>query len=167
MIFAIDPGTTESAFVRCSFKWKSDNPIDIQAMEILPNEQLVKRLHHLNEHDDVAIEMVASYGMPVGKDVFETCVWIGRFVEAAATQVNRYPTKMVYRKQVKVELCGSLKAKDANIRQALLDIFPQTGGGKTPQIGTKKKPGPLYGMKSHLWSALAVAITFDRTTNGS
>lgn len=42
---------------------------------------------------------------------------------------------------------------------ALLDLFPRTGGGATPQIGTKAKPGPLYGVSSHAWAALGVAVT--------
>jgi len=44
-----------------------------------------------------------------------------------------------------------MKAKDANIRQALID--------KLGPVGTKKSPGPLWGVKSHIWSALAVAVT--------
>ena len=39
----------------------------------------------------------------------------------------------------------------ANIRQALLDLIG-------PQ-GTKKAPGPTYGVRSHEWAALAVAVT--------
>lgn len=106
--------------------------------------------------DALAIEMIASYGMPVGKEVFETCVWIGRFIQSWGDST---PVKLVYRKDVKMRLCGSMKAKDANIRQALIDLFPATGGGKTPQIGTKSKPGPLYGVSTHIWPALAVAVT--------
>jgi hypothetical protein len=36
------------------------------------------------------------------------------------------------------------------VRQALIDrLGPQ---------GTKKNPGPTYGMRSHLWAALAVGV---------
>jgi hypothetical protein len=105
--------------------------------------------------------MIASYGMPVGREVFETCVWIGRFMEqwGAPDRVN-----LVYRKDVKMHLCGSPRAKDANIRQALIDLFEPTGGGKTPQIGTKAKPGPLYGVSTHAWPALGVAVTVQART---
>jgi hypothetical protein len=83
--------------------------------------------------------------MAVGREVFETCVWIGRFVERLGI------VTLVYRKDVKLTICGSPRAKDANVRAALID--------RLGQVGTKNNPGPLYGMKSHLWSALAVAVT--------
>jgi hypothetical protein len=89
--------------------------------------------------------------MPVGREVFETCVWIGRF-----QQVWRDPeaVKLVYRRDVKLHLCGNSRAKDANIRQALID--------KLGPVGTKAAPGPLYGVRSHAWAAVAVAVTaFD------
>lgn len=101
-----------------------------------------------------AIEMISSYGMAVGAEVFETCVWIGRFIEQFETAT------LVYRKDVKTHLCGTSKAKDANVRQAILDLYPRTGGGAKPQIGTKKLPGPLYGVASHAMAALAVALTY-------
>ena len=154
MIIGIDPGPTESALVTYGDgpKWNVIGSNDYMR-QILYEPQL-------RDRDAVlAIEMIASYGMPVGREVFETCVWIGRFVECWPL-----PWRYVYRKDVKLHLCGSLRAKDANVRQAMLDRFPATGGGKVPQIGTKKQPGPLYGFKSHMWSALAVAITAAEVT---
>ena len=148
MLWAIDPGTTQSAVVRLV------DGVPIFA-EILDNQDLIDVLEsHADAGELLAIEMIASYGMAVGKTVFETCVWIGRFVQAWSPGDVRF----VYRREVKSLLCGSARAKDGNIRQALIDRYPPTGGGKTPQIGTKKEPGPLYGFNSHLWSALGVAI---------
>jgi hypothetical protein len=108
----------------------------------------------------LAIEMVASYGMAVGATVFETCVWSGRFIERWLVSDKRRPEPVrVHRKEVKIHLCGSMRAKDANIRQALIDRY----GGKESAIGKKANPGPLYGMSGDCWSALAVAITAAET----
>lgn len=139
IVLAIDPGTTQSAFVRFDGR-------KVLEGDIVANDRLrtLLRENGIGKHDLVACEMVASYGMAVGATVFETCVWIGRFVESA-----KAPTRYVYRKDVKMHLCHSMRAKDANIRQALLD--------KHGEVGTKKNPGPLYGIRSHLWAALAVA----------
>lgn len=147
-ILAIDPGTTQSGW--CLFD--GSRVVD---SGVLPNSELLEALKSVRT-DRLAIEMIASYGMPVGKEVFETCVWIGRF-----KQVWRNPeaVELVYRKDVKLHLCGTTKAKDPNVRQALIDLFPAAGGGKVPQIGTKGQPGPLYGVSSHAWPALAVAVT--------
>lgn len=145
-VLAIDPGPEQSAVVE--YDGERVLPWGIIENFAIPND-----LRHLHDSDVLAIEMIASYGMPVGASVFNTCVWIGRFVEAWQGD-----TDLIYRKDVKLHLCQTPRAKDANIRQALIDRFPATGGGKVPQIGTKAKPGPLYGMRSHLWAALAVAV---------
>lgn len=150
-ILAIDPGTEQSGW--CVF----DGEV-VVASGVMPNDEMldyVQRSHFAINAHDLAIEMIASYGMPVGREVFETCVWIGRFVQAWHTSDA---VRLVYRRDVKMHLCGTAKAKDANIRQALLDRFPRVGGGKTPQVGTKAQPGPLYGVSTHAWAALAVAI---------
>ena len=65
----------------------------------------------------------------------------------------RPAVRLVYRKDVKLHLCGSPRAKDPNIRQALLD--------KLGPVGTKRQPGPCYGVKSHAWAALGVAVTAE------
>jgi len=148
MILAIDPGNTQSGW--CLF----DGQRVIESGVADNYTMLVKVL--LSQDTQLAIEMIASYGMAVGREVFETCVWIGRFMQA-----HDGGARLVYRKDVKMHLCGTMKAKDANIRQAIIDLFPATGGGKTPQIGTKAKPGPLYGVSSHAWHALAVALTVE------
>lgn len=142
-ILAIDPGPTESGFAI----FKDGRVVDSGVKE---NRSLVDCLHAIDDCDLLAIEMIASYGMAVGKDVFETCVWIGRFLQEWEG-FCRAPTKLVYRKDIKMQLCGTPRAKDANVRQALIDLLGP--------VGKKASPGPLYGVKSHAWAAVAVAVT--------
>lgn len=140
VVLAIDPGVLESGW--CYYDSKT-----VRGSGVMKNELML--MHAAASPADVlAIEMIASYGMPVGREVFETCVWIGRFQQAW-----REPEKvrLIYRRDVKMYLCSSARAKDANVRQALLDVV-----GKP---GVKANPGPTYGVKSHAWSALAVAVT--------
>lgn len=160
----VDPGTDQTGI--CALFPGDDTPKHIG---IVPNGEL---LDHASDiaHDlatswpagisvNVGVEMIACYGMPVGREVFETCVWIGRFITEWPRLAAPVAMRRVYRREVKVHVCDSPRAKDGNIRQAIIDRYPKTGGGKTPQIGTKADPGPLYGMKSHIWAALGVAIT--------
>jgi hypothetical protein len=149
-IICIDPGTTNSGVV------VFDGLNVIECFKEFYNNELVLWLREDIYYSRMVIEGIASYGMPVGESTFETVEWIGRFREAFGFEL----TTKIYRKDVKMFLCGSMRAKDANIRQRILDIFPATGGGKTPQIGTKKQPGPLYGVTSHAMSALALGLTF-------
>lgn len=149
MILAIDPGMTQSGWVVYDGK-------AVLHSGVSPNHDVLRLIEEDQLFDHLAIEMIASYGMAVGKEVFETCVWIGRFKQAAARPDD---TWLIYRREVKLHLCGTTQAKDANVTQAIKDLFPATGGGACPQKGTKSQPGPLYGVSSHAWSALAVAIT--------
>lgn len=155
MILAIDPGNEESAW--CLLH---DGVPETFGKE--PNAQLLERLRvtfrsvedPLGRTELLAIEMIASYGMAVGKEVFDTCIWIGRFIEA--WEVAGGKVKLVYRREVKLYHCESVKASDSNIRAAIIDRF---GPGKEKAIGKKAKPGPLFGLKGDHWSALAVALT--------
>lgn len=142
-ILAIDPGTDESGW--CLL----DSGI-VKESGVIPNCDLLHVIAGWSQYseDTLAIEMIASYGMAVGREVFETCVWVGRFQQAWRDPDS---VKLVYRRDVKLHLCGTAKAKDANIRQALIDLLG-------PQ-GTKKAQGATYGVKSHAWAALGVAVT--------
>ena len=153
-ILAIDPGQEQSGWLRM------ENSLPVSS-GIVGNEPLVMNLIPCIAQTAgtvLVVEMVGHYGtgMSVGRSIFDTCVWIGRFIQA-------WPGRhvLMLQPEVRMFLCGTMRAKLPNIRQALLDRFPATGGGATPQVGTKKQPGPLYGIKTHIWSALALAVTYE------
>lgn len=151
-IIAIDPGTTQSAWVLLDGE---EDPPRVAAMGLERNG-LVRAMLAASQAEHLAIEMVACYGMPVGATTFETCLWIGRFIE-----LWQRPYTKIYRKaDTCMRLCNSSRANDANIAQAIRDRYPATGGGAKPQVGTKKQPGPLYGVKKDIWQALGVGLAW-------
>lgn len=146
-LLAIDPGSTESAYV-----YLDPSTLRPHRFDKVPNAELRRMLGcaELGNADHAAIEMVASYGMPVGADVFETCVAIGRFQELLPH------AELVTRNPVKLHHCHSSKAKDSNIIQALVDRFApgQPNKGK----GTKANPGWFHGFAADVWQAYALAV---------
>jgi hypothetical protein len=143
-ILAIDPGCNESAYalLREDLSLASFGKIyNTDMLEVIKNKY----------YEHMAIEMVASYGMAVGQEIFETVFWIGRFWETALLTDCKYIQK-VYRKDEKMNLCHSMKAKDSNIRQALIDRFGV--------VGVKKTPGWFYGVSKDVWAAIAVGVTY-------
>ena len=136
-------------------------PVEFDKVE---NHRLLEYLHSLKERltpeERVAafvIERVASYGMAVGRDVFETCEWIGRFTQCIYSNYGKEP-EFIYRKEEMQRICGVANAKDANIRRALIDRFAKHDlkNGK----GTKKEPDWFYGFHADCWSSYAVAVTW-------
>lgn len=161
MILAIDPGNEQSGVVL--IRERDLKPIVAEKItnEELLDNLLMDRYERLEESkciNHVAIEMIASYGMAVGQSVFETCVWIGRFIQALEDNYYNDSLKFIYRKDEKMNLCGSMKAKDSNIVQALIDRFAPNTPNKGK--GTKKEPGWFYGFKKDIWQAYAVAVTY-------
>ena len=151
---AIDPGNIESAYVVIDAETR--RPLEFGKVE---NHNLLQDLWNWSgaDYDHAYIEMVASYGMAVGKEVFDTCVWIGRFSEAVDNLLDRpRPARLVYRRDIKLHHCGSARAKDANIIQALVDRFApgQPNRGK----GTKAAPGWFHGFHADVWQAYALAV---------
>ena len=143
-IYAIDPGPAESALVILG------NPPDPQEhipARFLPNDAM---LEYLRRHTDglglLTVEWLECQGAVVGASTFYTAFWIGRFAEAWGG-----PYAMILRREVKLYLCGSTKAKDAHIREAVI--------ARLGAPGTKKAQGPTYGWAGHCWQAGGVALT--------
>ena len=152
-VLAIDPGNTESGW--CILHDYA--PIAFGKNE--NHEVLGVMGRHIFDYDKVVIEMVASYGMAVGKTVFDTCRWIGRFEQrCAAFDFKDVDPCFVTRKEYVTELCGSARAKDSNVTQYLIDRFaPDTPNrGK----GTKKNPGWFYGFASDVWQAYGLGVYY-------
>jgi hypothetical protein len=142
-IFAIDPGPVKSAWVR----WAGSQ---IHNHSHAENAEVLSVVRAMAEQGaTLAIEQIACYGMAVGAETFETCVWTGRFMEAWLSRCD-IPVVRVPRVQIKTHLCHSARAKDGNVRQALID--------RLGQPGTKKQPGPTYGVAGDVWAALALAV---------
>ena len=154
MILAIDPGPTESAFV----VYDTFSGVPRQWAK-LPNAQMLVEVGASLDADVLVIEGIASYGMSVGAEVFTTCIYIGRFIDRWVTSRRDSHWRQLFRRDVKLHICGSSRAKDANVRQAIIDRY----GGKDKAIGRKASPGPLYGLTADCWSALGVAITAAET----
>jgi hypothetical protein len=143
VVYGVDPGTTHTGWVL----WDGKTVID--GGSETPNEEFLERLRGTTDNIGIPmyIEMIASYGMAVGKETFQTCVWIGRFVEVWS--ILGYPWQFCYRTQIRTHHCHDARAGDSNVNAALRDKY----GGK----GTKKNPGPLFKVSKHMWSAVAVA----------
>ena len=155
-IFAIDPGTTHSGYV--IVEHDGHEVAKVTAKGKIPNEELLRQLPYNVGTADIVVEMVASYGMAVGREVFETCVWVGRFLQAGGVLPQEQAHHVVYRIEEKQALCHDSRAKDANIIQALVDRYAP--GRPNHGKGTKAAPGFFYGFSTDAWQAMAVAVTW-------
>jgi hypothetical protein len=159
---AIDPGNLRSAFVvidtdTCRPVWFGKEL----------NTDLIHRIRSgdFEDCDGAAIEMIASYGMPVGIEVFETCTWIGRFTEAMRLIKDAPPEPvLIPRQPIKIHFCHSSKAKDSNVIRALVDRFAP--GEPNYGKGSKIDPGWFYGFNADVWQAYALAVYAADTRSG-
>jgi len=136
-IIGIDPGNKKSG-------WCLVQGGIIKSSGVIENEALLNYSFFAGRDSILAIEWIQSMGMAVGKEVFETCWWAGRFAQHHAG-----PVRMIPRGRIKLHHCGSSRAKDGNVAQSLRDKYGQKG--------TKAAPGYFYGVSSHVWQAFAVA----------
>ena len=191
-VLAIDPGSAQSGVVL----YEPLSPEPVVYSGVLRNIDLVAALRgriifggeELTGPHVLAVEFPVAQGMPASNELFVTVEWIGRFREAWGGEFVH-----VARPAVKLHLCGVARAKDGNVRAALIDRFGgesalskrrkcatckgtgQFGQGRGSKRTTHDchacgksgylgEDGPLYGVSSHAWPALAVAVTYIETT---
>lgn len=143
-ILSLDVGTIESAY--CIMNCDNYKPLKFGKIN---NEDLLTIVKN-EKYDKLVYEEFQSYGMPIGESTIKSITWNGRYIQSALDKgIPVYP---IYRKEEKINICGTMKAKDSNIRQALIDRFGE--------VGVKKNPGWFYGFKKDIWAAYAVGITW-------
>jgi hypothetical protein len=154
IVLGLDPGPTNSGLVL----------YDSDAMDLLAGVarksittadamDLLTRVAGKFGIDLVAIERVQSYGI-AGASLLRTAE-VGGMLHQCATNLG-LDVVWLYRREVLRGLDVTGKGnRDSLVRQRLIEIH---GGDRASAVGTKAKPGPLYGVASHAWSALAVAV---------
>ncbi len=185
-VLAIDPGCSQSAFVL----YDGVKPLSFGKWA---NETLLREMQVGTSltASHCVIEQISHYGsgMAVGAEVFDTCYFSGRLMQVwwdrqGGDKFGLNEATLIKRATVKTHVCGSAKAKDGNVRQAMIDKW----GGDSVAIGGKKcvnckgkcytgrerkpcgcdggfetPPGPLKGISADCWQALALAVTFYDT----
>jgi len=148
-ILAIDPGTFESAYI----VWDGEQ---IGEFDILPNENILLKILQPNI-DELIIEKVACYGMPIGKSTIDTVEWIGRFDQQWFLLSNKRAI-LITKNQVQLHHCKTTKSVDANVIQVLRDKYAY--GIRNYGKGTKKEHGFFYGFKEDIWDAFALCTCY-------
>jgi hypothetical protein len=163
MILGIDPGNELTAYCLCESG--TMKPIKFDKIS---NQSLIDELLPSLENETIAviaIEHMQGYGMGVGREVFETCYYIGRLLERIERTMPNVTIQPIYRTEEKVAICGHLKgSNDMLVRHNLIDKFAQHDF-KTGK-GVKKNPDFFYGFKSDCWSAFAIAYTAQLKLEG-
>lgn len=143
-LLALDVGTVESGY--CIVECDTYKPVQFGKVSNIELIEIVRN----GDYQVCAYEQFKSYGMAIGDSTINSIQWNGRFIQLIDDRGIEYHPIM--RVEEKVAICGTTKAKDSNIRQALIDRFGE--------VGTKKNQGWFYGFKKDIWSAYAIAVTY-------
>lgn len=148
-ILAIDPGSTRSGIALLH----RDGRI---STEKLINEGVLIMLAQDLADTVVAIEKPLVY--MGGHEITDTCIWAGRFYQQASRRCLEL--RWVSRQDVLRRFDFTRKkggpTADSFVKQRLTTHYGPT---RAEAVGTKKNPGPLFGIKADAWQALAIALT--------
>lgn len=151
-ILAIDPGTSESGWAVLDDRTVLDKGID-------DNERVLRLIRSAVLGTWVVIERIEPrYGQSTGWETIQACEWVGRFMEAAGD----HPVALLNRSDVLRHLRIPPKANaDSGVRAAVIDRF---GGSAALRKGGALPRGEV---KSHIWSALGLAVAWQEDCRAS
>ena len=159
-ILAIDPGNEQSAFCLCS---PDLEPLQFGKYRNRRGDEFVRETIRAIQQEGlcvmdtvIVIENIESFGMPVGRTILDTCIYIGELKREF--EGRGFDVAFVFRHEEKMTICHSARANDATIKQALIDRFAPN----TPNYGkgNKKQKGFFYGFSADVWSSFAIAATY-------
>lgn len=162
-ILAIDPGSEESAYVLYDGKLivhgKPDNETMLDFISLTADLMTPGRGRLVIESTKpFAIQMASGRSM-FPSQVYDTAIWIGRFIERWRANAD-HPYSLIDRREIKLALLGSANGTDARVRAAVVDHYGFNELNKAK--GTKQCPGPLFGVTADRMQALAVALAYSR-----
>lgn len=106
----------------------------------------------------LAVETIQFLGGTAGSTIFRTCILVGRILERAEMMGFFDDIKEIYRKEEKMNLCGTMRTNDKGIKDVLINRFAK--GVSNMGKGSKKHPGWFFGFRKDIWQAYAVGITY-------
>lgn len=148
-IMAIDPGSTESAYICLDTRTRK-----ILSFGKIGNAQMLNKVQ-LTTARDVVCEEIRSYGKAVGATVFATCRYVGRIEQVCANRAK--PFHLVGRIDVKKSLAPLPRRNDKDVRNALISLYGEPGNSKSP--------GKTYGITKDVWAAFGVAHAYLQNPN--
>lgn len=137
-VLGVDPGTTESGICLVGGNY------DIHESHKMPSLDVVQFIRNAMP-SVVVCESIQAYGMAVGREVFETCYWIGEYRQAC--RQCGVPFVLYPRPEYARAIAGVQKVTDSVLRQALLLRF-----------GGDKKGEPLFKLKGSTDQRSAFAV---------
>lgn len=149
-VLAIDAGNIESAYIIF------DTIINRVVQKGFMNNDTFLEEISKSKFDEVAIEKIVSLGAVAGQTTFDTAFMNGRLYQFFKDKFNLIPN-LYSRLDIKMHLCLTTRAKDPNIRGALINRFGEPSTKKNPHDRYNELTDGIY-FGTHFWSCLAVAM---------
>jgi len=117
----------------------------------------------LRAYPGVQVVCERTQAGPPSSSVVLTTEIVGRVQEAC--DLLGHPLVLKYRREVLQALgCAVAGNKDALVRQVLIGMH---GGTELAAVGHTKRRGPLWGVSSHSWQALALCVAHRLQSGGN